>query len=119
MSTELEMAAVQSTALVPTISDAERRVQQAKARLSSHLAVFEERARFLARQSAWVAGMVLLGVVGAAAAAAMFRSPRRPKPLYYAGESGRGGVGTALMLAAFGLLTRGARSLAAQRIRSM
>jgi hypothetical protein len=73
MSTELEMAAVQSTALVPTLSDAERRVQHAKARLSSHLVVLEERARFLARQSAWIAGMVLLGVVGAAAAAGKLR----------------------------------------------
>lgn len=101
-------------------SDAERRVSLAKERLQHHLAVFDQRARAFAKQSAWIAGMVLLGIVGAAAATSLFRpKPRRVERPYYAtGRTGQGGsVGTALALAAFGLLSRGVRSIAAHRMR--
>jgi hypothetical protein len=94
-------------------SEAERRVQLAKQRLQHHLAVLDHRARNLAKQSAWIAGMVLLGLVGAAAAASAFR-PKKRRSHYYAEPSGRP-LGPALMLAAFGLLARGARSLASRR----
>ena len=118
MSTELNMAAAESTAIVPVTSEAERRVQRAKSQLRAHLALLDQRARLLARRSAWVAGMVLLGFVGAAAAASLFRRrPRRVNRMYHLGERRqrqRGGVGIALTLAAFGLLT-GARSLAGHR----
>jgi hypothetical protein len=111
-----------SAALAKAPTEAERRVQLAKARLTQHLHMLEGRARNIARQSAWIAGMVLLGVVGAAAAAAMFRpKPRRSRQaMYYAGQpQGRGrSVGTALMLAAFGLLSRGARSFQSRRLHS-
>jgi hypothetical protein len=113
--------ASESTALAPSSSDAERRVQRAKERLQHHLAVFDQRARSFAKQTAWIAGMVLLGFVGAAAAASMFRpKPRRTRRgAYYANEPSRGrAVGPALMLAAFGILSRGARSIAAHRMRS-
>jgi hypothetical protein len=121
MSTELKAtpyeealeAAPESTALAKAPSEAERRVALAKQRLQHHLEVFDHRARNLAKQSAWIAGMVLLGLVGAAAAAAAFR-PKKRRPQYYAESSGRP-LGPALMLAAFGLLTRGARSLASRR----
>jgi hypothetical protein len=123
MSTELKAtpleqaaseSASESSALAHAPSEAERRVQIAKDRLQHHLAVLDQRARNVARQSAWIAGMVLLGLVGAAAAASVFRpKPRRAR--YYAEPSGRP-LGPALMLAAFGLLTRGARALASRRI---
>ena len=120
MSTELKMAAAESTAIVPVVSDAERRVQRAKAQLRAHLAALDQRARLLARQGAWVAGMVLLGFVGVAAATSMFRRrPRRVSRMYHSAERHprqRGGLGIALTLAAFGLLT-GARSLAPHRAR--
>lgn len=108
-----------SAALARAPSEAERRVQQAKERLQHHLAVLDQRARAFAKQSAWIAGMVLLGLVGAAAATSLFRpKPRRVvRPYYESGPAGQGGVGTALMLAAFGLLSRGARSIAAHRMR--
>lgn len=112
--------ASESTALARS-SDAERRVQRAKERLQHHLAVLDQRARSFAKQSAWIAGMVLLGFVGVAAAASMFRArPRRThRGVYYANEPSRGrGVGPALMLAAFGILSRGARAIAAHRMRS-
>ena len=65
----------------------------------------------LARQTAWVAGMVLLGLAGMAAAATLFggrsrKRNRRGNGMYYASSAGAGGAGTALMLAAFGLLSR-------------
>jgi|SRR3954451_13702590 hypothetical protein len=123
MSTELKASpleqaapesASQSSALARAPSEAERRVQLAKQRLQHHLAVLDHRARSIAKQTAWIAGMVLLGLVGAAAAASVFRpKPRRPR--YYAEPSGKP-LGPALMLAAFGLLTRGARSLASRRV---
>ncbi|HKP61213.1 MAG TPA: hypothetical protein VJV78_31000 [Polyangiales bacterium] len=109
MSTELSSTAGNgaSTALVLP-SPAERRVQRAKQRLTQHLALLEGRARVLARQTAWIAGMVLLGLAGAAAASTLFsgRSRRARGGMYYASTAGAGGVGTALMLAAFGLLSR-------------
>jgi hypothetical protein len=89
--------------------------------LQHHLAVLDQRARSVAKQGAWIAGMVLLGIVGVAAAASMFRSkPRRAPRPYYADRPNAGGrsVGPALMLAAFGLLSRGARSIAAHRMRT-
>jgi hypothetical protein len=110
-----------STALARP-SEAERRVALAKERLQHHLAVLDQRARAFAKQSAWIAGMVLLGFVGVAAASSMFRSkPRRaPRPYYASGSRGEGrSIGPALMLAAFGLLGRGARSIAAHRMRSL
>jgi len=110
-----------TTALAKAPSEAERRVTLAKDRLQHHLAVLDQRARSFAKQSAWIAGMVLLGLVGAAAASSMFRPrPRRaPRPYYASGSAGHGrSVGPALMLAAFGLLSRGARSIAAHRVRS-
>lgn len=118
---EYGSTAPSSTALARAPSEAERRVTLAKERLQHHLAVLDQRARSFAKQSAWIAGMVLLGLVGAAAASSMFRSkPRRAPRPYYASESRgpRGSVGPALMLAAFGLLSRGARSIAAHRMRS-
>jgi hypothetical protein len=119
---EHEPAAPSSaTTLAKAPSEAERRVVLAKERLQHHLAVLDQRARSFAKQSAWIAGMVLLGLVGAAAASSMFRpKPRRaPRPYYATGSAGRGrSVGPALMLAAFGLLSRGARSIAAHRVRS-
>jgi hypothetical protein len=107
----------ESTALAHASSEAERRVQLAKERLQHHLAVFDQRARSFAKQSAWIAGMVLLGVVGVAATASIFRSRPRARRGYYANEPSRGGVGPALALAAFGLLSRGAWSIAARRMR--
>jgi hypothetical protein len=109
----------ESTALAHATSEAERRVQLAKERLQHHLAVFDHRARSFAKQSAWIAGMVLLGFVGVAAAASMFgRKPRRKQRGFYVEEPAHGrGVGSALMLAAFGILSRGARSIAAHRER--
>jgi len=109
-----------STALARP-SEAERRVTLAKERLQHHLAVLDQRARSFAKQSAWIAGMVLLGFVGVAAASSMFRSkPRRAPRPYYASDSAGAGrsIGPALMLAVFGLLGRGARSIAAHRMRS-
>ena len=104
-STRNESAAL---ALAPT--EAERRVQRAKERLTAHLTALDLRARQLARQSAWVAGMVLLGVVGAAAASSVFGRMRR-RSVYVGDERRtRRGVGTALVLAAFGLLTRRMRA---------
>lgn len=113
MSTDLKATpqeqAAQSTALAPAPTDAERRVALAKERLQNHLAAFEFRAVSVAKQTAWIAGMVLLGWVGVAAAAAVFRpKPRRTR--HYEQSSGR--LGPALMLAAVCLLSRGARSLA-------
>jgi hypothetical protein len=89
-------------------SAAERRVQRAKQRLTQHLAMLERRAFFVARQTAWIAGMVLLGLAGVAAASTLFggRSRRARGGVYYATTASAGGVGTALMLAAFGLLSR-------------
>jgi hypothetical protein len=116
----LAAAPAQSTALatLATLSEAERRVQLAKDRLQHHLSVFDHRARSFAKQSAWIAGMVLLGIVGAAAAASVFR-PKPKRSRYYAdSQGGSRGVGPALMLAAFGLLSRGARSFASQRMRT-
>jgi hypothetical protein len=99
-----------STALVVP-SAAERRVQRAKQRLTQHLAMLDRRARFVARQTVWVAGMVLLGLAGVAAASTFWggRSRRARGGMYYASTAGAGGVGTALMLAAFGLLSRRSR----------
>jgi hypothetical protein len=109
MSTQLSSTAGDgaSTALVLP-SPAERRVQRAKQRLTQHLALLDRRARLLARQTAWIAGMVLLGLAGAAAASTLFssRSRRARGGMYYASTAGAGGVGTALILAAFGLLSR-------------
>jgi len=106
---EHEASAAQSTALAPAPTEAERRVALAKERLQSHLAALEVRAVGVAKQSAWIAGMVLLGLVGAAAAASLFRPKSRRAPDY--AESGSR-LGPALMLAAAGLLARGARSFA-------
>jgi hypothetical protein len=116
-----ELASASTALALP--SEAERRVQRAKERLQHHLTVLDQRARSFAKQSAWIAGMVLLGFVGAAAAAAVFRpKPRRARGgMYYADAPRRGAasrVGPALMLAAFGILSRGARSIAAHRMRS-
>jgi len=102
----------QSTALAPAPSEAERRVQLAKERLQNHLAALDHRARTMARQGAWIAGMVLMGIVGVAAATAIFRpKPRRRR---YEEPVGRP-VGLPLMLTALGLLSRGARALASRR----
>jgi len=111
MSTETIPSESESTALaVP--SPAERRVQLAKARLQAHLVALDRRARDLARQGAFFAGVLLLGVAGVAAAATMFSSRRRRSRAYHAQEQRtRGGVGTALALTALGLLTRRIRAL--------
>jgi hypothetical protein len=103
----------ESTALAPPASEAERRVHLAKQRLQNHLAALDLRARSVAKQTAWIAGMVLLGLVGAAAAVSVFR-PKPRRAHYYEEPSGKP-LGPALMLAAFGLLARGARSLASRR----
>lgn len=111
MSTEFSQTNGPSTALALP-STAERRVQRAKQRIAEHFALLDHRARFVARQTAWVAGMVLLGLAGMAAAATLFGSrkhSRRRSGVYYASRAGAGGAGTALMLAAFGLLSRRAR----------
>lgn len=112
MSTPLSVTAGDSASTALALpSAAERRVQRAKQRLTQHLAMLERRALFVARQSAWVAGVVLLGLAGVAAASTLFggRSRRARGGVYYATTAGAGGVGTALMLAAFGLLSRRSR----------
>jgi hypothetical protein len=106
MSTESIPSEPGSSALAVQPSNAERRVQLAKARLQAHLVALDHRARELARQSAWIAGVVLLGVAGAAAAATMFGSRKRRRRYYADEPRARGGVGTALVLTALGLLTR-------------
>ncbi|HKU40375.1 MAG TPA: hypothetical protein VJR89_19575 [Polyangiales bacterium] len=114
MSIELSTSDGPSTALTLP-SPAERRVQRAKQRLAQHFALLDYRARELARQTAWVAGMVLLGLAGMAAAATLFGGRTRRKRarsgsgMYYASGVSAGGAGTALMLAAFGLLSRRVR----------
>lgn len=110
MSSELSsMGASSASTALALPSPAERRVALAKQRLTAHLHLLDHRARVIARQTAWVAGMVLLGLAGAAAAATLFGRARRPRHNVY--ESGsKGGVGTALMLAAFGLLSRRVRA---------
>lgn len=111
MSTEPIPSEPESTALAVEPSAAERRVSLAKARLQAHLVALDNRARELARQSAWIAGVVLLGLAGAAAAAAMFGTRKKKQRAYYAQEPrARGGVGTALVLTALGLLTRRLRA---------
>jgi hypothetical protein len=119
--TPIQPAESSAATALARVSDAERRVELAKHRLQRHLALLDQRARSFARQSAWIAGMVLLGIVGVAAAASVFRPKprRRPAHMYYASEAlgARPSVGPALMLAAFGLLSRGARSIAAHRAR--
>lgn len=89
-------------------SAAQRRVQRAKARLTQHITALDLRARTLVRQSAWFAGMVLLGLAGSAVAAAMLGSKSK-RGVYRAQR--RPGVGTALMLAALGLISQRARRL--------
>lgn len=107
MSTDSMSTDQQSTALAMP-SEAERRVQLAKDRLAAHLTALDLRARQVARQTAWVAGAVLLGLAGVATAAAMFGRVRRRN--VYDGERREGrGVGTALVLAALGLLSRRVR----------
>jgi hypothetical protein len=113
MSSELSPSQANSASTALALpSSAERRVQRAKARLTQHLAVLDQRARLFARQTAWVAGMVLLGLAGAAAAASLFSSSRTRRSrggMYYASTASAGGVGTALMLAALGLLSKRTR----------
>jgi hypothetical protein len=105
------LAAPEATTWVPDdASLAERRVQRAKARLTERLAALDHRARTVARQSAWVAGMVLLGLAGTAAAAAMLGGYSRRRRRGYRDEARGPGVGTALMLAALGLISRRLRS---------
>jgi hypothetical protein len=118
MSTEMSSTAGNGASTALTLpSAAERRVQRAKQRLTQHLMILDRRARLLARQTAWVAGMVLLGLAGAAAASTLFggRARRARGGVYYASTVGAGGVGTALMLAAFGLLSRRSRPERARR----
>lgn len=102
----------QSTALAAP-SEAERRVQLAKQRLQDHLHALDVRARAVARQGAWIAGVVLMGLVGVAAAAAVFR-PKPRRRAYH--EQPRRSLGPELALAAIGLLSRGAaRAFASRR----
>ena len=108
MSTEPISSESTSTALATQPSAAERRVQLAKARLQSHLVALDHRARELAKHTAWIAGMVLLGVAGAAVAATMFGSRKRHRANY--GQARPRGIGTALALTALGLLTRRLRA---------
>jgi hypothetical protein len=79
------------------------------------LSALEGRAKEIARQTAWVAGIVLLGFGAVAAAASMFSSRKRRRRSYYQedepGGSRRRGVGTALALTALGLLSRRIRPL--------
>jgi len=120
MSTELSATSGNGASTALTLpSPAERRVQRAKQRLAQHLSMLERRARFVARQTAWVAGMVLLGLAGVTAASTLFgsRSKRARGGVYYATTVGAGGVGTALMLAAFGLLSRRSHPERARRRR--
>jgi hypothetical protein len=111
--TRLDEAAVtptESTALA-AVSPAERRVQEAKQRLTRHIHALDQRARFVAKQTAWLAGALLLGLAGAAVAGSLlgraaFGSRRRGRNAAHESPRRGPGVGTALMLAAIGLISR-------------
>ena len=104
-----EPAGVSESRALAHVSEAERRVQLAKARLTQRLSALDQRARYVVKQSAWLAGAVLLGLAGAAITVAMTRGSSRGR----AGRSGRGGawgMGAGLMLGALGLMNRQVRS---------
>lgn len=106
-------AATPTASALATVSPAELRVQRAKARLTQRLSALDQRARFVAKQTAWVAGMVLLGLAGAAVAGSLLgraalggRRGRSERGFSYEERQRRPGVGTALALAALGLIGR-------------
>jgi hypothetical protein len=112
--TRLDEAAVTSTesTALAAVSPAERRVQEAKQRLTRRIHALDQRARFVAKQTAWLAGALLLGLAGAAVAGSMLGRAafggkrRRSRNTAYESPRRGPGVGTALMLAAIGLISR-------------
>jgi uncharacterized membrane protein YeaQ/YmgE (transglycosylase-associated protein family) len=95
----------QGTALA-AVSPAEQRVQLAKERLTQHLHALDRRARFVAKQSAWLAGALVLGLVGAAVAGSLLGRAISGGARQRSRSTRRPGVGSALMLAALGLISR-------------